>query len=117
MDGRTQLPVIEYAKKRFNADYVDMITEAGPNRILAEQTNTNAVQSILNRLSVSVHHHKSKGLVIVGHHECAGNPAGEYAQAAQTRKAIAFLRNCHSSMEIIGVWVDEHWQVHEIEMQ
>jgi len=31
MDGRVQLPVINYLKERFSANYVDMITEPGPN--------------------------------------------------------------------------------------
>ena len=34
MEGRTQLPVIAYLKKKFEVDYVDMVTEAGPVKIL-----------------------------------------------------------------------------------
>ncbi len=41
MDGRVQLPVIKYLQKHFNVDYVDSITEPGPNLILAKQTNFN----------------------------------------------------------------------------
>jgi len=37
MDGRTQIPVIDYVKRRFRVDHVDMITEPRPIRILAEQ--------------------------------------------------------------------------------
>ncbi len=36
MDGRVQLPVIAYLQKRFNVTYVDTITEAGPNLLLAQ---------------------------------------------------------------------------------
>ena len=36
MDGRTQLPTINWAMKELNVDYVDSITEAGPDKILAE---------------------------------------------------------------------------------
>jgi hypothetical protein len=36
MDGRTQLPIIEWLKKEYGATYVDMITEPGPNKIPAE---------------------------------------------------------------------------------
>ncbi len=37
MDGRIQIPVIDYVKKRFHVRYVDMITEPGPVRILSEK--------------------------------------------------------------------------------
>ena len=36
MDGRTQEPIISWAKKAFEVDYVDAITEPGPDKILAE---------------------------------------------------------------------------------
>jgi len=36
MDGRCQLPVIEWMKKRYGVEYVDMITEPGPDGVLAE---------------------------------------------------------------------------------
>ncbi len=36
MDGRTQIPVIEFLKKNFQVDYVDMIKVHRPNRIQAE---------------------------------------------------------------------------------
>ena len=32
--GRVQEPVINWMKKTYTANYVDMITEAGPNKIL-----------------------------------------------------------------------------------
>jgi hypothetical protein len=46
MDGRVQLPVIEWLKKEYEADYVDMITEPGPNKILAENKDQLFINSI-----------------------------------------------------------------------
>lgn len=37
MDGRVQIPIIEFLKKKFKVDYVDMITEPGIDKILAEE--------------------------------------------------------------------------------
>ena len=53
MDGRVQLPVIRYLQNRFNVDYVDSITEAGPNLILSEAKNTSSTQAIFERLKIS----------------------------------------------------------------
>ena len=73
MDGRVQLPVIKYLQNRFKVDYVDSITEAGPNLILSEEKNKFSVQSIMHRLKISIEYHNSVGVAIVGHHDCGGS--------------------------------------------
>ena len=114
MDGRTQIPVIEFLKKRFGVEYVDMVTEPGPNGILAEQDNLRLVDSILERLWISVHKHQSAGIAVVGHHDCAGNPTDQRKQAEHTRAAIEYLEHRYNDLPIIGLWVDENWRVNEI---
>ena len=114
MGARVELPVIRYLVKRFNVEYVDSITEAGPNLILSQRQNNASVQSILERLKISVEHHDSVGIAIVGHCDCAGNPAPQDDQIVHTQKAIRFVRQQYESTEIIGLWVDENWEVHEI---
>ena len=114
MDGRVQLPVIKYLKERFNVDYVDSITEPGPNLILAQQTNINIVESIFNRLKISVDHHGSVGIAVAGHYDCAGNPATKEQQTVHTLEAIRCIKSRYSDLEIIGLWVDENWEVSEL---
>ena len=65
MDGRVQLPVIEYLKNKFEADFVDTITEAGPVAILAEKKDSELADSILKRVDISVNKHKSVGIAVV----------------------------------------------------
>ena len=114
MDGRVQLPVIRYLLKRFNVEYVDSITEAGPNLVLSEQKSNVTVQSILERVNISVEKHRSVGIAVVGHHDCAGNPAPQENQIVHIQNAIRFLRQHYENVVIIGLWVDEHWEVHEV---
>jgi hypothetical protein len=47
MDGRVQLPVNAYLRERFGADFVDTITEPGPNAVLAGA----AMPEVSSRLS------------------------------------------------------------------
>jgi carbonic anhydrase len=75
MDGRVQGPVTEWIKKRYSVDFVDVITEPGPNNILARNLEKSSVESIKKRVEISVRKHGSKLVAIVGHHDCAGNPA------------------------------------------
>ena len=117
MDGRTQLPVNEYLRRRFKATYVDTITEPGPNLILAKQTSLTLVKSILDRIEISVHHHHSEGIAVVGHHGCAGNPAGKEEQLSHLKDAVHFLKNYYADKEIIALWVDENWRVTEMKME
>ncbi len=114
MDGRIQLPVIKFLQKRFNVENVDSITEAGPNLILAELENETVVQSILDRLKISVEIHDSVGIAIVGHYDCARNPAPQKEQIEHIQKAVGFIRNLYEKTEVIGLWVDENWKVSEI---
>ncbi|MFC1792777.1 carbonic anhydrase [Planctomycetota bacterium] len=114
MDGRIQLPVIKYLQERFNVDYVDSITEPGPNLILAQQININLVESIFNRIKISVDHHGSVGIAVAGHYGCAGNPAPEEEQTVHTLDAIRCIKSRYSDLEIIGLWVDENWEVSEL---
>lgn len=115
MDGRVQLPVIHYLQKRFNVDDVDSITDAGPNLILAEQQDKSAVQWILKKLNISVEKHGSVGVAIVGHYDCAGNPAVKADQIIHTQRAMRFIGEKHEDIPVIGLWVDDAFTVHEID--
>ena len=115
MDGRVQLPVIQYLQKRFIVDFVDSVTEAGPNLILSEAGDNSSVQSILNRVNVSVEHHGSTGIAVVGHHGCAGNPASRDEQVVHTQNAVRLLRQQYKNVEVIGLWVGSRWDVHEVD--
>jgi carbonic anhydrase len=114
MDGRVQLPVIQYLQQRFDVRYVDSITEAGPTLVLAKRNSAALVQGILGRLKTSIDKHNSVGIAIVGHHDCAGNPAQYDAQLAHIRDSVQFLRSQYEDAKVIGLWVDGDWQVHEV---
>jgi hypothetical protein len=115
MDGRVQLPVISYLKKRFEAVYIDVVTEPGPIKILADENDLQTIESIIGRISISIEKHGSAGVAIVGHHDCAGNPASRQEQAVQLEKARKLLSARFPGTEIIKLWVDKKWKVDEIE--
>ena len=113
MDGRVQLPVIEYLRDRFKAAYIDAVTEPGPNRLLAEGTDEAAVASIEQRVRISVETHGSIGIAVVGHDDCAGNPASRSEQQQQTAAAVRRIQSRFPGVPVIGLWVDREWTVHE----
>jgi hypothetical protein len=117
MDGRVQMPATAFLKERFNVDHVDVITEAGPNRILGRQSSPRLIESIFDRLHISVKHHHSVGIAVVGHHDCAGNSANQEDQIADTVAAVKYIRERgpqDKDITVIGLWIDENWSVSEM---
>lgn len=114
MDGRVQMPVSEYIREIHGVNFVDMITEPGPNRKLSENVEKETIESIKRRVEISVNKHKSKLIAIVGHHDCAGNPVEMDIQIKQIHKACKVVESWKFSAQIIGLWVDENWEVLEV---
>jgi len=114
MDGRVQLPVIEFLKKKYKADYVDVITEPGPIKILSDNLNNTLVESIKHRVTISIEKHGSKVIAVAGHFDCAGNPVDKDTQLNQLDAAVKIIAGWNFDVEPIRLWVDENWQVHPI---
>lgn len=114
MDGRVQLPVIQYLQTYFNVPYVDSITEPGPIAALAKEEADPLTDNILTRLKISVETHKSVGLAVVAHYDCAGNPLSKEAQIKQLQASLTFLKKQYSTLSIIGLWLDSEFVVHRI---
>lgn len=114
IDGRVQLPVLDYLKREYGVDYVDNITEAAPVKILAERKTEEQLESIRARLKISTEKHGSEHLGIVAHHDCAGNPVDKETQLSQLRKSMETIRSWGFKGAVIGLWVDENWCVHAV---
>ena len=115
MDGRVQLPVINYLRDQYRAEYVDSITEPGPIKIIAEGQKSPILDNIILRIDISVKKHGSGLITVVGHHDCAGNPELKAVQVRQVEQSINFLQKKYPDVELIGLWVDENWAVHELD--
>jgi carbonic anhydrase len=101
-------------RERFGVEYVDSITEPGPNKILAENSPPDLVLSILRRVEISVRKHGSKIIAVTGHHDCAGNPASEDEQINQIKKSVLLLKEKFPETEVHGLWINENWEVEEM---
>lgn len=110
MDGRVQDAVKNYMKKAYGVDYVDMVTEPGPNKILADNLDMALVENIKKRVKISVHHHGAKVVAIVGHAGCAGNSTEKEEQIRHLKKAReVFAPQCPDA-EVILLWVGEDFK-------
>ena len=110
MDGRVQDAVKKYMQENYGVDYVDMVTEPGPNKILADNFDKPIIENIKKRVEVSTHHHGSKVIAIVGHFGCAGNPTEKEEQILHLKKAEQTLKSLGFKEEIVLLWVDGDWE-------
>ena len=108
MDGRVQLPVLTWIKANYPVDFVDVITEAGMDGVLARQED---ISEVLRSIKVSVHRNKSTRLFVVGHYDCRGNPVEEKVHRKEIVESVQRLKPLWPSQDIIGLWVNNLWQV------
>ncbi len=115
IDGRVQLPVIKWLKENYYLDYIDMITEPGPEKVLSHGEE---IESLKSKVLISVKAHSSNIIAIVGHHDCAGNPVSKEEQLDQIRKAVQVIRswNLKAIQKVIGLWVDDGWKIEVVDI-
>jgi len=111
IDGRAQKPVLEYMQKTFNVDYVDMITEPGPNKILSEGKDVNVIESLKKKVEISVEKHNSQIMAVAAHYDCAGNPEREDVQKEHLLKTVDVIASWGFPVKkIIALWLDENFR-------
>jgi hypothetical protein len=111
MDGRAQLPVINWMKEKFHLDYVDMITEPGADKAVGEGW-FELIEEIKTKALISVNAHGSRIIVIAGHYDCAGNPVTPEQHKMHITEAVGEVISWNLPLDkVIGVWLNKDWQV------
>ena len=116
MDGRVQAPVTEWVRANFPVHYVDTITEAGPDGILAHGP-VELIESIRSRVLVSVNAHHSGVVVVAGHAGCAGNPVSREQHIADVREAMRVIAGWGLPVRVTGLFVGETGSVEVVSPQ
>lgn len=111
IDGRTQIPVIEWMKNHFCLDYIDLITEPGMDGVLAHGSPKDN-KEIKDKVIISINAHNSKALAVVGHYDCAANPVSYNEHIRDIAMSVNIAKSWNLPLMIVGLWVDEFWRVH-----
>lgn len=114
MDGRTQKAVQEYITNVQSVKYVDVITEAGPCKIISDNINQVIIENIKNRVDISINIHKSKYIAIVGHHDCAGVPEDDGAQKKLIINAAKNISDWYPNVYVEAIWFDHQFKIEVI---
>jgi len=109
MDGRVQLPVINWLQENYKVVNVDMITEAGMDGYLVNQVEL--PEALLKKINISLDIHGSNQVFIVGHHDCGGHPVDELTHKKHVMESADKIKKEYPRSAVTGLWVSGEWQV------
>lgn len=114
MDGRAQAPIIEWMRKSYRLDYIDMVTEPGADRLMGEGSRQET-EPIKAKVFISVKAHGSRVVAVVGHDDCAGNPVGMERHLEQIRKGMAAVEGWGlDGVRVVGLWLGQDGVVERV---
>jgi hypothetical protein len=121
IDGRTQETLIDYMKRNYDIDGVDLVTYPGVDGILSATNNKEQqssegeiITSIRKSVSISVEKHGSHVIAVVGHHDCAGNPGDKEHHFTQIRNSIHTVSSWKFPAQVVGFYVNDKRQIEEV---
>lgn len=124
MDGRCQDVVSQFGREKFNAEYADTITEPGLVGMLANKPKKTFLASLKKKLDISITKHLSKGIIVDGHAECAGDSVDDETHREHVRAAVELIKSMVSpSIPVYGVFVHRekahpnHWEVEQLDFR
>ena len=114
IDGRTQEPVIDFMKQKYNIDGVDMVTFPGVDGVISNGENSDEIAFIRNAVSISIEKHRSRIIAVVGHFDCAGNPGNREHHYADIKKAVNEVSSWSFHAQVVGFYVNDKKQIEEV---
>ncbi|GIJ79164.1 hypothetical protein SAMN05443287_102563 [Micromonospora phaseoli] len=105
IDGRIQRPLDRWVRSHLDVDYLDTITEPGPEAVVAT-TGESRLDALLEKVRISQRAHGSETLVIAAHSDCAGNPVPVAEHHRQLREGLARLATRLPGTRILAVHAD-----------
>lgn len=120
-DWRLHQDAVHYNKQLaelLGADGVDLIVVPGPDGLYKEGSET-ALKVVADAAKLLAGAHNSMAIAVVGHYQCAGNPASDEQHDADAAEAAQALRK---SLDFAGPIVavstvyrdDANWSLKEI---
>jgi|SRR5262245_2629612 len=112
IDGRVQVPVLDWIRFHLNVDYVDLITEPGPDKAIISGSEE-TYRSIFEKANLSIKTLGSKSISIVAHHDCRANPVSKEKHIELIQECVEVLVRWRLGVRILGLWVNE-WKYVEV---
>lgn len=102
IDGRIQRPLEEWARRHLGVEYLDTITEPGPEAVLAT-TGERCLDVLMEKVEISRRAHGSATVIVAAHADCAGNPVPAHRSQEQLRLALSRLADRLPGIRLLAV--------------
>lgn len=110
MDGRVQRVMEEYGQQNFKAKYPDTITGPGIVALISKGLTKEQSDELKKKLLISLNLHKSVGVIVNGHAECAGNPVDDSIHKEDVKKSVDYIkRMIGNKVPVVGLFVKRAW--------
>src|SRR5262245_7727460 len=106
IDGRAQDPAEHWLQNHFKAEFVDTITQPGPEKVLSSGP-LDLIEELKEKVSISINAHKSHTIAIFGHYECAGNVVGKEERIEQIKKSVETIKSWNLAHDVLGLYINE----------
>ena len=100
-------------RRTYGVDYVDLITEPGPEWALTDPTRARVQAAIYRNARFSVEGHDAELIAVTAHDDCLGNDADSGTRLAQLRAAQHLVTGWDLGVDVIGLWVHMDGTVEE----
>jgi hypothetical protein len=98
--------VADWIKLHGRVQYVDMITEPGIDRVLAED-KPNRIAAVVKKLRTSITVHQVSIVAVAGHFECAANDANFEKHSEQIKISVDLISSWRFGIRIVGLYVNQ----------
>jgi len=116
IDGRLQLLAIDWIKKNYNIDCVDMITELDMIGKLSKNRNK-SIDHIVKNIKHSLANNKSEAIFIVGYGDIPNSLTEQRCEKEDVVGSADILRSLFPDCKIVGLWVTGKLEIELINKQ
>ena len=78
------------------------------------EKNIDKIKQLKYKVLISINAHGSKLVVISGHYDCAANIATKELHMTQIQKSINVVKSWKLPIMVIGIWINDKWEIEEI---
>ena len=100
-------------RRTYGVDYVDLITEPGPEWALTDPTRAGVQAGIHRNARFSVEGHDAELIAVTAHDDCLGNDADSGTRRSQLLAAQQLVIGWDLGVDVIGLWVHLDGKVEE----
>lgn len=106
IDGTVQVSAIDFVRKIWNVQWVDVVTDGAPERILSDAKCGGQADHIHTNIETSLCDQRTQRLAIAAHSGCDINEEPDDRKIEMLRLAVNHLKHRYTNAQVIGIWID-----------